>query len=165
MTSTGTGANGIGQVDHAPATPAARRPLFRHPWRVAIVAIALIAVLNLGAILVSTMDTRPSGKELLPNTIETISPERADVVGPIVTITVDLRDDLTGRLVVDGVPVPDDQLDRVEELGIVSFRPGTGKELTKLPTGDNTVVVYYWPRTRTEPARPPSYGWRFAVKA
>jgi hypothetical protein len=139
--------------------------VFRHPGRVAIVGIALFAVFNLVIILVATMDTKPGGREPLPSAIETISPERAAITGPIDSVTVDLRNDLTGRLVIDRVEIPADETDRVAELGIVSFRPGPGKILSKLPAGDNTAVVYYWPRTRSEPPRPAPFGWRFQVKA
>jgi hypothetical protein len=98
-------------------------------------------------------------------TVESISPERGELTGLVDTITVDLRNDLTGSLVVDGKEIPDDQTDRVQELGVLSFRPGPGKELTRFVTGDNTVVVYYWPRTKSRPANPPNYGWRFRAAA
>jgi len=39
--------------------------------------------------------------------------ERGALTGLIDTITVDLRDDMSGVLVVDGVEIPEDQLERV----------------------------------------------------
>jgi hypothetical protein len=149
----------------ASARSPGRSRAFRHPWRVAIVAIALIAVLNLGVLLVASSDTSAPDTEALPATIEAISPENNEITGLIDDITVDLRDDLTGVLVIDGVEIPEDQLDRVPELGVVTFRPGPDKELTRLLAGENTVVVKYWERTKDRPANPPSFGWRFRAAA
>jgi hypothetical protein len=142
-----------------------RRPLFRHPWRVAIVAVAVLAVLNLGVILVANSDTTPGGKAALPTDIESISPENGALAGLVDDVTVNLRDNLTGVLVIDGVEIPEDQLDRVEELGVITFRPGADKEISRFRAGDNTVVVKYWPRTKPRPDKPASFGWRFRAAA
>jgi len=144
---------------------AQRPPLFRHPGRVAVVAVLVIAVLNLGVILLANSDTSVDGRPRLPNDIETISPERGEITGLVDDVAVDLLDNLTGVLVIDGVEIPEDQLDRVEELGLITFRPGPDKELTRFRTGDNTVVVLYWPRTKSRPVDPASYGWRFRAAA
>ena len=132
----------------------------------AIIAVAVVAVLNLGVILLSNTQTSPNGNALpLPVAIESINPERGALTGLVDDVTVDLRNDLTGVLVLDGIEIPEDQLDRVPELGEVSFRPGPGKELTRFEVGENTVVVKYWPRTKARPANPPSFGWRFRAAA
>jgi hypothetical protein len=69
-------------------------------------------------------------------------------------------------LVVDGLEIPEDQLDRVKELGEISFRPGPGEAITKLRTGSNEVVVKYWSQKLTNrPANPPSFGWSFQASA
>ncbi len=149
----------------APQASPGRRPLFKHPWRVAIVAIGLLLVVNLAILAAHNTDTRQGGRDPLPVTIESISPERGALTGPIDDVTVDLENSLTGVLVIDGVEIPEDQTDRVVELGQVSFRPGPDKEFTKLPVGDNTVVVKYWPRVKSRPANPPSFSWRFNVAA
>jgi hypothetical protein len=155
-----------------PGPPAApRRKLFRHPGRVAIVAVALFAVLNLGIVLLNNSDTSPGGRNPLPITVESVSPEPGSIAGPIDTITVDLADDLTGVLLVKRagayVEIPEDQLDRVVELGQISFRPGPGKEIIKFAAGENDVVVLFWSKTRVggRPAHPASYAWSFQVKA
>ena len=122
-------------------------------------------MLNLGVLLVASSDTSAPDTEALPATVEAISPETNEITGLVDDITVDLRDDLTGVLVVDGVEIPEDQLDRVPELGVVTFRPGPDKELTRLRAGENTVVVKYWERTKDRPANPPSFSWRFRAAA
>ena len=144
---------------------AARQPLFRHPWRVAIVAIALIVVVNLGILLAVNSDTSVPGTESLPATVESITPLAGELTGLVDDVSVDLRDDLFGVLVIDGVEIPEDQLSRVEELGVVSFRPGPDKEFSRFRAGDNTVVVRYWDRAEDRPASPASYSWRFRAAA
>jgi hypothetical protein len=147
------------------ATSSASQPLFRHPWRVAIVAIALIAVLNLGIILLVSSDTSAPGTEALPDVVESIAPERGELTGLVDDVSVDLRDDLTGVLVIDGIEIPEDQTGGVPELGILTFRPGPDKELSRFRTGENTVVVRYWLQGEERPAEPASYGWRFRAAA
>jgi hypothetical protein len=150
------------------AAPARRPSTVRHPWRVAIVAIALVAVVNLGVILIATSDTSDPDTSSLPSTVEAVRPGSGELTGLVDDVMIDLRDDLTGVLVINGTEIPEDQLDVIEELGIVSFRPGPDKELTKLHDGVNTVVAYYWPRTEDRPEQlsgTPSHGWTFRAGA
>lgn len=149
----------------APAPPAKRRA-FKHPWRIAIVLGAVLLMANLGILLLANADTSESGLQPLPNDIESIAPERGELTGLVDTITVDLRDDMTGVLVVDGVEIPEDQLERVVGLQQVIFRPGPGKEIPRFRAGDNSVVVKYWRgRLQDRPANPYSFGWTFRAGA
>jgi hypothetical protein len=146
-------------------TPTVRRRAVRHPWRVAIVVIALLAVLNLGIVLLANSDTSTPGSDALPDTVQSITPESGELTGLVDDVTVDLADDLTGVLVIDGVEIPEDQLDRVRELGIITFRPGPGKDLTRFRAGDNTVVVKYWDQAKDRPANPGQFSWSFRAAA
>jgi hypothetical protein len=143
---------------------AARGPLFRHPWRIAITVGVLLAVLNLGAVLLNESDTSRTGRAY-PNAVDTVSPEPGDLIRPLDTVTADLRDDLTGVLVIDGAEVPEDQLERVIPLGQMSFRPGPGRDLTKFPPGTHTVTVLFWQQGKDRPVTPGSYAWTFRVGA
>jgi len=143
----------------------ASRPLFRHPWRVAIVVLALFAVLNLGAVLIANSDTTPGGKAALPADVESISPENGALASLVDDVTVDLRDVYTGVLVIDGVEIPKDQLSYIDELGVITFRPGPDKEISRFRTGENTVEVLYWLRTKDRPAEPYRFSWRFQAAA
>jgi hypothetical protein len=139
--------------------------MFEHPGRIAVIVIALLIVVNLAIVLLANADTSPSGNPDLPAAIESISPERGELTGPVDDVTVDLRDDLQGELLVDSVRIPEDQLDTIEQLGVISFRPGPGKEFTRFRAGDNTVVVRYWPRGKPRPNAPASFSWRFRAAA
>jgi hypothetical protein len=148
--------------------PDAKRPrVFEHPGRVAVIFVAVLLVLSLGVFLLSTADTTPGagGRPQLPSAIESISPERGELTGLVDSIVVDLQDNLTGDLVIDRRVIPEYQLDRTEQLGIVEYRPGPGKEIPRLLTGENTVVVSYWPRIEDRPANPAKFSWRFRAAA
>jgi len=159
----------LGHYGRTVADAATRPRAFRHPWRVAIVAIALFAVLNLVVILLANSDTSEPGTAAFPETVEAVTPGPAELTTLVDDVTVDLRDDMIGDLVINGRVIPEDQMERTEQLGIVSFRPGKGKELEKLNSGENTVVVYYWPIAddRPEPleSAPLRYSWRFRAAA
>jgi hypothetical protein len=139
--------------------------MFQHPGRVAVVVVALLIVVNLAIVLLANADTSPSSSAELPAAIESISPERGELTGLVDDITVDLRDDLQGELLVDRVRIPEDQLDNIEQLGVISFRPGPGKKFRRLRSGENTAVVRYWPRGEPRPETPASFSWRFRAAA
>lgn len=151
----------------APAARApARRPLFRHPGRVAIVVVALLVVVNLVVVLLNESDTTPGGNKALPTDVQSISPERGQLAGPVDTVSVDLSDQYTGVLVIDGEEIPEDEMERVVSLQTVSFRPGPNKILTRFPAGTNSVVVKYWEgRLQDRPTDTFSYSWTFRVGA
>jgi hypothetical protein len=153
-------------ADSPPAAAPARRPLFKHPGRVAVVAITLLAVLNLGIILLNESDTSQTSTKALPADIQAISPEENQITGLVDTVTVDLADRYSGVLVIDGIEIPEDQLDRVVGIQQVSFRPGPDKEISRFRTGDNTVTVLYWNgRLQDRPEKPYSFSWTFRASA
>jgi hypothetical protein len=136
---------------------------------VAIVVVVLVAVANLGFVLFHEADTSRNG-QTYPNAIDSLSPAPGEIIGPQATITVDLRDDLSGVLLLgrgDAAlqEVPEDQTDRVIPLGQLSFRPGPGKDITQFAPGNYNAVVLYWPQGKDRPAQPGSYPWSFRVGA
>jgi hypothetical protein len=76
-----------------------------------------------------------------------------------------LRSGLTGVIVLNGKRIPEDQLLIDNATGTISFRPGPGKEISRLPAGANDAAVLYWNQTQAEPAKPKSFGWTFRVTA
>jgi hypothetical protein len=146
-------------------SPARRRPLFQHPWRIAIVVAAVLVVANLGLLLLDAADTEPVRHRGLPTAVEGVTPGPGELIRLQDTIVVDLRDNLTGVLLLDGAEVPEDQLDRVVPLGQLSFRPGPSKDLLQFEPGEHTAVVLYWPQGKARPATPASYSWRFRAGA
>ena len=76
-----------------------------------------------------------------------------------------LRSGLTGVIVLNGKRIPEDQLLIDNATGTISFRPGEGKEISRLPAGANDAAVLYWSQTQPEPAKPKSFGWTFRASA
>jgi hypothetical protein len=128
------------------------------------VGVIVVVVLNLAVLLLSQSDTQPQGRTL-PSTIDSVSPGPGELARLQDTITADLRDDLTGVLVLDGVEIPEDQLERIVPLAEVSFRPGPDKDLTRFEPGLHNVAVRYWPQGKERPAKPGVFSWSFRAGA
>jgi hypothetical protein len=153
-------------VDSPASTAPPRRKLFEHPGRVAVVAITLLVVVNLGIFLLNESDTSAPSGSALPADIQAVSPKPDSNTGLVDTVAVDLADRYTGVLVIDGIEIPEDQLTRVVGIQTVSFRPGPGKEITRFRPGTNQVVVKYWDgRLVDRPAKPYTYSWQFDASA
>jgi hypothetical protein len=153
-------------ADTPAAAAPARRRLFQHPGRVAIIAITLLVTLNLGIFLLNESDTTAPSDTALPVDIQGVSPAPNALTGLIDTVSVDLADQYTGVLVIDGIEIPEDQLERVVGIQTVSFRPGPDKAISRFRAGVNQVVVKYWDgRLQDRPAKPFSYSWQFRASA
>lgn len=77
--------------------------------------------------------------------VERFFPAREAQALQQVQVGVDLRGGYTGALVVDGVEVPESQLQRRPELNQVLFAPGEGQVLEEWPPGRNCVQAIVWP--------------------
>jgi hypothetical protein len=156
-----------------PAAAATKEPLVRHPGRVLTVVLVLGTVVTLGIWGVMSAETDTGiarNAPTLPSAIETIIPGPGELASRQDTITVDLRDDLTGVMVVEELDnqkrrfeVPEDQLERVVPLGQLSWRPGPDQELERFDAGNFRVTVLYWPQAKPRPQTPSAYTWQFRV--
>lgn len=132
--------------------------------RALIIAAALIVVMNLTIVAVSQTRTGSrSQTNVLPAEVSGISPVPGSTVRPQDTVSIDLRDDLTGDLRIDGTDIPVDQTGIVAGLGMISFRPGPGKEFTEFGPGQHTVEVRWRPQNAPADAVTGTYSWSFGV--
>ncbi|HUR18375.1 MAG TPA: hypothetical protein VMZ51_05480 [Acidimicrobiales bacterium] len=99
---------------------------------------------------------------LRPQAIRAVSPLPASLQLRQTEIFVELSPELTGSLTVNGIPVPDDQLDVIKGLNRYAFTPGEGKEIENLPPGRACAVVDYT-SVAGAPAQAGSYRWCFNV--
>ena len=134
--------------------PRGNRALLR---RFATGAVVIGALAGLGYTLSAT-ETKV--KRLYPEHLERVTPENAaqNVPGQS-TITADLEFGYTGALIVNGREIPKDQVLERVATGELSFSPGEGKELTRLPGGAISVTVVFWPVQGTRDADSDSYRW------
>ncbi len=135
----------------------------RNPIRVLIVVGGLLLAANIW--IIAGVSQRTNKEPVLPIAIEELIPKPGDLVSPQSTIGVNLSNTLSGELEFDGAIIPDDQVTKQPTEGIITFSPGPDKELTKLPQGQHTLTVVYWPRTSTQEKGSTSYSWTFKVGA
>ena len=155
----GRNGGGNGSGTRLPASGGVSRPV-RHPWRFVIVALVLVVVANLLWLAGKTTDTSTHARRL-PSEVAAVLPVPGSQVRVQDTVTADLRADLFGVLVIDGVELPENQVTRVVALGEVSFRPGKGKVFERLEPGTHTVSVIYWPQVKTRADGTNTYTWQF----
>ena len=137
----------------------------RHPWRVVTVVGVLLVVLNLLAFLAYFSDTDDEGRQRPTAEVEQVKPGPGSIASPQDDIEVRLQNGLTGVLVIDGLRIPEDQLEIDDATSRIVFRPGEGKEFETFEAGDHQASVLYWKQTKSEPARPDSFTWSFRVAA
>ncbi len=145
---------------NAGATPPPRKA-FEHPGRFAIVAIGLMIVASLVVFVGMESDTKSStDPDALPSEIASTQPAPGTLNKPQQSVAVALRDDLTGVLIIDGVEIPEDQLDRPTQSSMV-FQPGPEKEFTRFSTGPHLVQAVFWPSIRSrDDAKTYTFGFR-----
>lgn len=110
----------------------------------------------------------------LPDDIVALVPDVGQVALRQGDIGAYLRPLLTGELAIDGVPIPADQTDRLQQgtSVLVSFRPGAGKELERLAPDRHRATITWWPDTGRSGDRQRaedqgtlrSYTWSFRVQ-
>src|SRR6266511_4597276 len=142
-----------------------RRRTSVHPWRVVIVVGGLALVVSLVLVLGSNSDTSDQGKQNPNADIAQVRPAPGSIVNQLDDIEVRLRSGLTGVIVLNGKHIPENQLVIDNATSTISFRPGEGKEISRLPAGANDAAVLYWSQTQPEPAKPRSFGWSFRASA
>ncbi len=105
----------------------------------------------------------------LPAGIESLVPVPGSVIRPQEDVGADLKDTLTGVLLIDDHRLPEDQVKVVPALGQVSFRPGPEKDIRALTPGHHSATILYWPQDKAgeDAARAAgllkSYTWQFTA--
>jgi hypothetical protein len=95
--------------------------------------------------------------------VEDFFPERNAQVPQQSSVGIDLESDWTGTLVINGVEIPEDELQVTDELGLVQYTPGDGKAVEELRTGTNSVTAVVWPRSESRETASQNIVWTFEV--
>jgi hypothetical protein len=115
------------------------------------------------ALVVAVVIAYPSGDAAsLPAPLEAVSPVPGDVVVAQVAIEIDLPIGYRIDLVVDGQPVPPDEIVAVDALGTFRWYPGAGGVIERWDPGEHTVEVS-WDRVAGGGPDPGAFSWRFRV--
>jgi hypothetical protein len=121
-----------------------------------LLGVAFIAVV-VGAVLFAPSGTGGG----LPPPVQRVSPGDGELVLSQARIVLQLEPGYRASLVVDDVPVPDDQIVFTEETGLHVFTPGPGLAIEEWSPGFH-VVVATWERMSGGP-NPGSMRWSFRV--
>jgi hypothetical protein len=132
---------------------------------VATVVIGVIAVANLGVLLLQKADTTPPAPVGQPTSVVSVLPSPGSLARPQTTLDAQLQTNLTGTFVLDGQEIPLNQLEQSVTTGEIAFRPGPGKLLGQFAPGTHAVTIEYWLATRPRPTNPGHFSWTFRVGA
>ena len=76
--------------------------------------------------------------------VENLLPRRNAQVPQQSNVGIDLLAGWDGVLVINGVIIPEDQLQVTPEIGLIEFTPGDGKAVEALEPGQNCVSAVIW---------------------
>ena len=89
-----------------------------------------------------TTDTEPT---LTESAVEAVIPANGSPsVLRQAEIGIDLTIGWTGELIINGTPIPDDQVRRNDPLNQLFFTPGEGKDIERLDAGRVLVIARIW---------------------
>lgn len=107
------------------------------------IVYAILGVL-FAAVVAGSIFLIPSGEgDGLPDAVESFSPGEGDLAIQPVRVVLDLLPGYEATFVIDGLPIPPDQIDAIPETGRYQFDPGPGKVIERWTPGDHTVVATY----------------------
>lgn len=103
-----------------------------------IVAIAALALA------LTRSEDDPTAQITEGNAVERLIPGRGDLAVRQAQVGIDLTTGYTGVLIVDGVEIPEDQIERIEPLNEMYFTPREGNEIESFEPGPVCVRAVYW---------------------
>lgn len=107
-----------------------------------MVAAAVVAV---GALVLAvTSSDTGTDPDVTTSAVEDLIPDRGALEVRQARVGIDLAPGYTGVLVINGVEIPEDQLERVEPLNQIYFQPREGREIEAFEPGQICVVAIYW---------------------
>ena len=95
--------------------------------------------------------------------VEALIPDRNSQVPQQSPVGIDLVTGWTGVLVVNGVEIPEDELNVTQELGLVQFTPADGRAVEQLEGGQNCVTAIVWPLSEGRDRGARNVTWCFEV--
>ena len=141
------------------ALPAARQPIFT----VRRLVLSLLVALGVAGVIFAFSENETEPPTVTVPGVDSVSPRPGSLALRQDRVIADLATGFDGVLQIDGVEIPDDQLQRTIELGIVSFQPGPEKEFERLTPGRHRVRVIFWPVSGGRGVDDRTYEWAFNV--
>jgi hypothetical protein len=126
------------------------------------IVLSLVVAAAVGGLVFAFTAPDPRNDEPAPEAIEMVFPRPGDRDLRQTTIFADLAPGYTGYLLMDGVEVPQDDIQFVDALNTVTLEPTEDSDYRQLASGNHCVTVVY--RRIGEPReQSDSYRWCFSV--
>ena len=138
-----------------PALPAGRKRIITR-YRVVVSALLAVAAALLYIGFVSSVDHKTETNNAAH--VSFVQPEPNAVALRQARIFASLDTAYTGTLIVEGIEIPEAQLDHLEGLNTVGFTPRAGTETGALKPGKRCARVVYWPLASSR-SEAMSYDW------
>lgn len=127
------------------------------PYRLIYIGLGLVGLAALALGLVFSTDGEAN---VLPESLQSVSPEQGDLVPPQAALEIDLDVGYTATIVVDGWPISDATF--VEATGVYRWAPSpSSPTIQEWTPGEHTVSITW--DTYTGLPNPGSYEWSFRV--
>jgi len=134
----------------------------RYRLLIAVLVAGAVAALYAGVRATATGDDDPVTVSGRPDVVERLIPGEGDEVIRQAELGIDLGPGYEGTLVVNGVPIPDEELRLVPEQNQVFFTPGDGKVVEQLHAGPNCALAVVWKSSEGRgTANDKSFTWCF----
>lgn len=114
------------------------------PKVVKLVVIPLLLIVAVAAVLWVALDDSDGGGTPESVVVEELIPGEDTNVLRQSEVGIDLLAGWDASLVVNGERIPDDELDRIVELGRITYNPGPEQSVESLLVGRNCVSATYW---------------------
>jgi hypothetical protein len=131
---------------------------------VIVAVVAALAGIVFAFTLVDTDDGTNDVAVTDAGPVEQLIPPRGSEILRQEAVGVDLRPGWTGVLVINGVEIPEDQLDtdNAASLGQILYTAGSGKAIERFEAGENCITAVVW-RVQESRADARNTAWCFNV--
>ena len=121
-------------------------PTYSTRFKIGAVVVLAVAITLFGIAIRSFEDggDDPVLNEGDAAVVENLLPRRNAQVPQQSNVGIDLMTGWDGVLVINGVIIPEDQLQVTPEIGLIEFTPGDGKAVEALQPGQNCVSAVIW---------------------
>jgi hypothetical protein len=131
--------------------------------RLVLGTVVIVALVLLGVGFSIVAKPEDNAVSITKSAVEQVEPASGDLDLRQARIGADLDTGYTGVLLLDGVEIPEDQLERIDPLNQVFYTPGPEKETGALRPGRHQATVVFWPIGKTREQGTDSYTWFFNV--
>lgn len=149
----------VTMTDTSATEKPATRTQFPAAVKVALVVLLLVTATAIYAI--AKVSGRDSARSM-SSAIERVIPTEGDKILQQDPVGIDLVAGYDAELQLNGIQIPEDELDRTPQLDLIEFTPAPGKSVEQYKPGQNCALVTYWPLAQGR-EQYSTFSWCFTV--